>query len=184
MNIAVVASFAAVGFGLLAAHTVADHWVQTSYQANTKGAAGTEGRLACAAHVASYTVVTSAVVGLLWLALGLHLSPWGYLAGQVISAGSHYWADRRFTLAKLAGRLGKGDFYCLGMPRKVEAQGYTLLSGREVVRLFRPADQLHSSLGEPAISWDNPSLGTGAYALDQAWHHGWLFLAALATVVL
>lgn len=26
---------------------------------------------------------------------------------------------------------------------------------------------------------DNPSLGTGAYALDQSWHIGWLFVAAL-----
>jgi hypothetical protein len=26
---------------------------------------------------------------------------------------------------------------------------------------------------------DNPSLGTGTYALDQSWHIGWLFVAAL-----
>ena len=26
---------------------------------------------------------------------------------------------------------------------------------------------------------DNPCLGTGAYAMDQAWHYGWLFVAAL-----
>ena len=26
---------------------------------------------------------------------------------------------------------------------------------------------------------DNPSLGTGAYALDQSWHYLWLFVAAL-----
>jgi hypothetical protein len=26
---------------------------------------------------------------------------------------------------------------------------------------------------------DNPTLGTGAYALDQAWHVGWLFISAL-----
>lgn len=25
---------------------------------------------------------------------------------------------------------------------------------------------------------DNPSLGTGAYVLDQSWHHGWLLIAA------
>jgi hypothetical protein len=30
MNTAVVASFAAVGFGLLAAHTVADHWASAN----------------------------------------------------------------------------------------------------------------------------------------------------------
>jgi hypothetical protein len=26
---------------------------------------------------------------------------------------------------------------------------------------------------------DNPSLGTGAYALDQSWHYGFLFVAAV-----
>lgn len=30
----------------------------------------------------------------------------------------------------------------------------------------------------------NPSLGTGAYALDQSWHVGWLFVSAIATVML
>ncbi|MGH3921845.1 MAG: hypothetical protein ACRDTT_03035 [Pseudonocardiaceae bacterium] len=31
---------------------------------------------------------------------------------------------------------------------------------------------------------DNPSLGTGAYMLDQSWHYGWLGVAALVTAVL
>jgi hypothetical protein len=35
-------------------------------------------------------------------------------------------------------------------------------------------------LGAPRAGRDdNPTLGTGAYALDQAWHIGWLFAAAL-----
>lgn len=44
-----------LGFGLLVAHTVADHWVQTDAQARNKGLPGWPGRRACAAHVASYT---------------------------------------------------------------------------------------------------------------------------------
>lgn len=36
------------------------------------------------------------------------------------------------------------------------------------------------SLGAPRPDHDdNPTLGTGAYALDQSWHIGWLFLTAL-----
>ncbi|GAA3765548.1 DUF3307 domain-containing protein [Micromonospora maritima] len=36
------------------------------------------------------------------------------------------------------------------------------------------------TLGAPRPGHDdNPSLGTGAYALDQSWHIGWLFVAAL-----
>lgn len=31
---------------------------------------------------------------------------------------------------------------------------------------------------------DNPSLGTGAYALDQSWHWGWLGVAAFLTAVI
>lgn len=31
---------------------------------------------------------------------------------------------------------------------------------------------------------DNPSLRTGAYALDQSWHHGWLLIAAAVTALI
>jgi hypothetical protein len=184
MNVEAAASFAAVSVGLLIAHNVADHWVQTDGQARDEGLPGWPGRKACLAHVWSYTIVTVLTVSLLWAVFDLSITVWGFCAGQLISAASHYWADRRFTLARLCEFLGKGNFYRLGMPRKVEAQGYTLSSGKEVVRLFTSTDQLRSSLGEPAISWDNPSLGTGAYALDQSWHWFFLGLAAIATVMI
>ncbi|ANZ36870.1 hypothetical protein BBK82_13090 [Lentzea guizhouensis] len=142
-------TFAAVLPGLLVAHNVADHWMQTHHQALTKGQAGTAGRIACLAHVATYTAVTAVVVALLWLVLDLDVSPVGFAAGQLVSAVTHYWADRRFTLARLAALLGKTAFYVLGMPR----------AGRD----------------------DNPTLGTGAYALDQSFHWLWLFVAALVT---
>ena len=143
------ATFAATLPTLLVAHNVADHWVQTGHQAATKSQRDRTGRLACAAHVASYTAVTAGAVALVWLVFGLRISPAGFIAGQLVSAVTHYWADRRFTLAWLAGLFGKDGFYTLGSPR----------SGRD----------------------DNPSLGTGAYALDQSWHWAWLFVAALLT---
>lgn len=136
---------------LLVAHNVADHWIQTDHQAQTKGGAGWRGRLACARHVATYTACTAAVVGLLGV---LHLAafgPWGFVLGQLVSAVTHYWADRRTTLAKLAAALGSASFYRFGAPRE----------GRD----------------------DNPSLGTGAYALDQSWHWLWLLIAALLTAL-
>jgi hypothetical protein len=142
--------FAAAFAALFASHEVADHWVQTHHQATAKGAADWRGRRACAAHVATYTAtqalaliavgaVTGASVGMAWLAAGL-----------AVSAVSHYWADRKTTLARLAGalhRFGKDEFHKLGMPR----------GGHD----------------------DNPSLGTGAYALDKSFHVLWLFVAAL-----
>jgi len=105
------AAFAAVLLALLAAHQVGDHWVQTNHQAQGKGERSTAGARCCAAHVASYTACTMLAAGLAWWALGLDVSPAGFVAGQLLSAVTHYWADRRFTLAALCARLGKSEYY-------------------------------------------------------------------------
>lgn len=140
-------TFAAVFVALYAAHQVADHWVQTGHQAGTKGQPGRSGRAACAGHVLTYTATAFvALFAASWF-LDMPLPMSRVAAGLAVSAVTHYWADRRTTLARLAGWLGKSAFYRLGAPRP----------GRD----------------------DNPSLGTGAYALDQSWHIGWLFVAAL-----
>lgn len=105
------AAFAALLLALLAAHHVGDHWVQTDRQAQGKGARGAAGARHCAAHVASYTACTALAAALAWWALGLEISPVGFVAGQLVSATTHYWADRRFTLAWLAAKLGKTPYY-------------------------------------------------------------------------
>jgi hypothetical protein len=141
------AVFAAVFAALYVAHSVGDHWVQSSHQAAHKGRPGWIGRLADARHVATLTLTKLALLlPLAWL-LDLRLSVLGILAGLGIDALSHWWADRRTTLAWLAKVTGKGEFYRLGAPR----------AGRD----------------------DNPHIGTGAYALDQSFHHLWLLIAAL-----
>jgi hypothetical protein len=130
------AAVIAVAFAALyASHMVADHWVQTQRQADRKSLPGWPGRLACAAHVATYTA--TALVALLALAwrTGLALSPAHVAAGLAVSAVSHYVADRRAPLRWAADRLGKN-------PAWLERGG-------------------------------------GLYALDQSWHVGWLFVAAL-----
>jgi hypothetical protein len=149
---AAAVSFAVVLPVLLVAHTVADHWVQTDHQASRKGMAGWPGRWACAAHVAGYTATTVIAVAAAWALFGLAITPAGFVVGQVVSAVTHYLADRRTPLALIAARLGKARFYALGAPR----------AGRD----------------------DNRSLGTGAYALDQSWHHAWLLAAAATTALL
>jgi hypothetical protein len=141
------AVFAAVFIALYAAHAVGDHWVQSSAQALSKGTPGWPGRLACARHVATLTVTKLAALALVTAVLALPLSWLAAAAGLGVDAVTHYWADRRFTLARLARIAGKGEFWSLGAPR----------AGHD----------------------DNPSLGTGAYALDQSWHIAWLFIAAL-----
>ncbi|MGW0914598.1 transcriptional regulator [Streptomyces sp. NPDC002784] len=141
------AVFAAVFIALYVAHSVGDHWVQTSHQSAHKGRPGWVGRLADARHVVTLTATKIAVLlPVAWL-LDLHLSALGTVAGLAIDAASHWWADRRTTLAWLAKVTGKGEFYRLGAPR----------AGHD----------------------DNPHIGTGAYALDQSFHHLWLLVAAL-----
>ncbi|HEX3778507.1 MAG TPA: transcriptional regulator [Pseudonocardiaceae bacterium] len=165
-------TFAVVLPTLLVAHNVADHWVQTSRQAIRKGHAGWVGRRACAGHVASYTLVTAASVAAMWWLFRLPISPAGFVAGQAVSAVTHYWADRRGTLAALARLAGKGEFWTLGAPRPVKA----LTQDNQLVSLWDM-----NGFEVPAI--DNPTLGTGAYALDQSWHWLWLAVAAVGTAV-
>jgi len=141
------AVFAVASAALLAAHQVGDHWIQTHRQALTKGGTGWAARAACARHVASLASVKVLFLLAVFAVTGLQVRPGWWVAGLGVDAVSHYWADRRTTLRRLASRVGKAAFFDLGAPRP----------GRD----------------------DNPTLGTGAYALDQSWHVLWLFVAAL-----
>jgi hypothetical protein len=112
-----LAAFAAVFCTLLAAHQFGDIWVQTHRQACGKGSPGRAGRIWCARHVASLTITKLFALLALVGVTDLDVAP-GYLAaGLAVDAVTHYWADRRTTLANLAARLGKADFYQLGQPR-------------------------------------------------------------------
>jgi hypothetical protein len=110
-------TFAVVLPALLVAHHVADHWIQTERQTIYKGRPGWAGRRACAAHVATYTAVTAGVTGLMWLLFALPIALAGFLIGQAVSAVTHYWADRRTPLARLADVIGKGEMVTFGAPR-------------------------------------------------------------------
>ena len=135
--------FAELFIALYAGHAVGDHWVQTSHQAGVKGEIGWRGRRACAAHVATYTATQVFFLAAAGIVLHLHVSSSQFWAGLAVSAVTHYFADRRAPLRRLARLLGSEQFYDLGRnPQR-------------------------------------PCLGTGAYALDQSWHIGWLFVAAL-----
>ncbi|MFE6925918.1 transcriptional regulator [Nocardia sp. NPDC057663] len=108
------ATFAAVLGAFLVGHQVGDYWVQTSHQAAGKGAPGWHGRWECAKHVATYTLTLALCLAAVawWLHLPIDL---GWAAGGLaVSAVTHYWADRRTTLAALSDRLGLGGFYRAG----------------------------------------------------------------------
>lgn len=142
-----LATFAAVFAALYAGHQLADHWVQTQHQADHKGKPGWVGRWNCAKHCATYGATQLVALAALALALGLRVSPTALAVGMAVNLTSHYIADRRTPLFRLALATGSGRFWRLGAPR--------------------------------ADRDDNPSLGTGAYALDQSWHIAWLFVSAL-----
>jgi hypothetical protein len=131
----------AVAFGsYYAGHLAGDYWVQTTPQALGKGAPGWAGRRACAAHVATYTLTQAGFLALAARRLGLPASPRRAAAGLALSAATHYFADRRAPLRRVASLTGKGEF------------------------------------------WDSgEGLASGAAHLDQAWHIGWIFIAALVT---
>lgn len=135
-------TFAPVFVALYAAHQVADHWVQTQYQADTKGGKGWSGRLACGRHVATYTATGLLFLLAMVLVAGVALHPAAVAAGLAVSAVTHYIADRRTPLARIAEATGSGEFY--------------RLSGAGM---------------------------NGAYLLDQSWHVGWLFVAALIAAI-
>ncbi|WP_043176163.1 hypothetical protein [Streptomyces sp. NRRL B-24484] len=119
------ARFAAAYALLRASATIADHWLQTTHQAACKGwhdgdvdatgAARTsaEGRRACAAHVATYTAAQGAALLLGSRVLGLRLRPQAVVCALALSGATHYVADRRRPLKKLADRVGKAPFYSL-----------------------------------------------------------------------
>src|SRR5687767_9551376 len=101
-----IAALAAVFGALYAAHQVADHWVQTQHQADHKGLPAWKGRLSCLAHVATYTATAVAALAPL-AALGLPLHLGQTIAGLTVSAVTHYIADRRTPLRRMADALGK-----------------------------------------------------------------------------
>lgn len=161
---AALAGAGLIGLALYVGHHVGDYWVQTDHQAKHKGDAGGPGALACGTHVATY-ILTQAACLALTLLVGVRFSLLGAVVALAVSAGTHYLADRRERgiMFWLARRLpGKAAFLDLGKPRlawtRVDEAG-------QVVPL------------------DNPTLGTGVWALDQAWHIFWgVFVATLVVV--
>lgn len=117
------ARFAAVYALMRMAADLGDHWIQSDHQAVTKGQhdendgqSSRAGRIACTAHVATYTATQAAVLYAGSRVLGLRLKPGRVAAALALSAGTHWWADRRMHLKAVADATGKSNFYQLGGP--------------------------------------------------------------------
>ncbi|MEE1783065.1 hypothetical protein PUR71_09065 [Streptomyces sp. SP17BM10] len=124
------ARFATAYALLRAAGAIGDMWVQTDTCARIKGAtdtnpvidrdeqAGTEtvhgtreGQLACLHHCATYTATQAGALLIGSRLLGLRLNPGRVAAALALSFATHYVADRRRPLARLAEATGKKAFY-------------------------------------------------------------------------
>ncbi|MGC0418375.1 DUF3307 domain-containing protein [Embleya sp. AB8] len=105
------ATMAAVYVALLTGHQVGDHWIQSHTEAMRKGGPGWSGRWMCVRHVFTLTATKLAAVALVWTTLGLSIGLVGLVVGLAVDAVSHYWADRRTTLRRLAEAAGKRDWW-------------------------------------------------------------------------
>lgn len=193
--------FAGIAFALYVGHHVGDYWVQRDEDAACKGNAGVEGVKACLRHVFSY-VITQWACALLVLAVTEPENAGSLLIGlcfaMLVSGLFHYAADRRehgimFRLARMIP--GKAKFLTLGVPRaEVTIQQWGpcgTCEGRGTggdasfpETNGRCAD-CYGGGKMPHTVGDNPSLGTGAWALDQSWHLATsVFLPALIVAAL
>lgn len=127
---------------LFIGHSFGDHWIQTHHQAITKGSPGWQGRRACLTHVITLTLTKLVILAITYYGTGLWPDPMWFCIGILVDGSSHYWADRRTTLERLAKMVRKTEFYQLG-----------------------------TDLGE--------HIGTGKYAMDQAFHHVFLWVGAV-----
>lgn len=180
-----IGTFAGIGLALYAAHHVADYWVQTDHDAAHKGKAGRVGVIACARHCATYVLTQGVFLALLLGVTGADVAWYQGIGALFVSGVFHYAADRRefgimFRLARLIP--GKAAFLTLGVPRdprvieawfdcgSCEGRGAGGAASDESTGGkcwdCRGGGKLPSAL----TITDNPSLGTGAWALDQSWH--------------
>lgn len=142
--------FSAVFVLLYVGHLLGDHWLQTGHQADNKDRKDRTGRIACAGHVLSLTACKAVCLIPSAFMLDLRLSVWGVLIGFAVDSGTHYWADRRFTLRSLAALVNKDGYwdYCTVVRKSGEKE-----------RVTGP--------------------GTGSFHLDQSWHVWWMGVAAM-----
>lgn len=167
-----------MAFALYVGHHIGDYWVQSDHDAQHKGHKGIVGRLACLRHVGTYVLTQAACMGLTAAATGYRWKLEVFLFALLVSGVFHYVADRReyglmFRLARLLP--GKAKFLTLGVPRapRVIEAWFDCASceGTGNAPDGRCWDcQGGGKLPSALVIDDNPTLGTGAWALDQSWH--------------
>lgn len=188
-------NFAAIAITLYAAHYVGDYWVQRDMDAKRKSDAGRAGRLHCIHHVITYVMTQSAFLFVLAAVTDANASVLGFSSGMLVSGVTHYIADRREPLKRIASWIpGTSEFVKLGMPRPAQSEEVwgpcSTCEGRGAVYDESTGGKCWDCragglLPSHIVITDNPQLATGLWALDQSWHIFWgVFVAALVMVSL
>lgn len=105
--------FGTVMGALIAAHYLADFYVQTDHQAQHKGLRGarvSEGRWNCFKHAASYTAVQAVLVPIVMAVDGIRVDYPAVLLLLALNGLTHYVIDRRWTLEAFARGIGKSGW--------------------------------------------------------------------------
>lgn len=112
-SLTTLAAFAGVWAVRWAAHDIGDLWAQTHHQALTKGAAGRAGAWSCLKHVLTYEATAAVFFAFAAVFVDFGIDPIAFAAGVVVSGVSHFVADRRSPLRRIAQACNSGDLYQL-----------------------------------------------------------------------
>jgi hypothetical protein len=155
---------------LYAAHTVADHVVQTDHQAANKASSWR----AMAGHVGGYQVTQALAVGGVLAATGLRHPGFGVLAGMAFSAATHAFLDRRWPVVRLLELTASPNF-----ARAVIPGQEALVAPASVRHVYGPggAREVGRKPTHAAVR-AQPLPIHGPYLADQALHIGCLAAAA------
>jgi hypothetical protein len=104
--------FAASFAALYAGHMIADHVLQTDWQAANKTGKSWTAAEAMLGHLATYWVCQAVALVALH-AVGIHASGWNGFAGLAFSAATHGLIDRRTPVRWLLEHTGSRDFAAL-----------------------------------------------------------------------
>ncbi len=104
--------FAASFVALYAGHMVADHVVQTDWQAAHKAGKGVDAFVAMTGHIGGYTITQTACLIAAQL-VGVPFHGAAVIAGVLFSAATHAFIDRRWPVQWILRRTGSANFAAL-----------------------------------------------------------------------
>lgn len=159
-----LALYGALAVTFAETHPFCDQIVQSSDDAIAKGKPGTEGRRACARHVATYTLGQTAAAYTVTRTLGYQLPLRAYLAGAAINAATHYVIDRRTPLLRFLRHpwIGKAHYLdhatCQRRPGTVDESG----PGTALYEMDQAAHRVIGVAAAAVTAWLAIRTGTAA----------------------